>query len=210
MAGDLTQSVVALLGDAGSGRRAAWAPAGVRTTVKHTGWPDRVLNEVERLLPKNRTLVFDHGDLPNAALTRFSVADPTQWIFMPDFGSLGLSVAAALGAATARPDRRAVAIVGDGGLMMSLSELDTLKRTGAPVLVLALNNSCYGAEYPHLKALGASLGSATFDSASFADIARVIGLKAAVIEEGDNFGALAALISDGSGPALLEIRCARP
>lgn len=208
--GDLKQSAAALRDATQAKNDGAWKPSGPVATAHSSVWSDRVLDEIELLLPKARTMIFDHGDLPNAALTRFSVSDPTQWIFMPDFGSLGLSVAAAVGAATARPDRRAVVIVGDGGLMMSLSDLDTLKRSGAPVLVVCLNNGCYGAEYPHLKALGASLTPATFDSASLADIARGIGLKAASVREGDNLGVLSDFVSDNSGPALLEIHCPPP
>jgi thiamine pyrophosphate-dependent acetolactate synthase large subunit-like protein len=207
--GDLFSSIEALRKEIALHPRPAWTPSNVDRSGPLT-WPDRALDEVEHLLPKDRTLVFDHGDLPNAALMRFSVSDPTQWIFMPDFGSLGLSVAAALGAATARPDRRAVAVVGDGGLMMSLSEIDTLKRAGLPVLVLVLNNGCYGAEYPHLKHLGASLAPATFDSASFATIARAIGIKSASIGDGDNLGTLADVVSDTDGPALIELRCSPP
>jgi thiamine pyrophosphate-dependent acetolactate synthase large subunit-like protein len=209
IAGDLPLGVDALRKEISSPARSAWTPSDAASGPL-PNWPDRAIEEVERLLPKERTLVFDHGDLPNAALMRFSVSDPTQWIFTPDFGSLGLSVAAAIGAATARPDRRAVAVVGDGGLMMSLSEIDTLKRTGLPVLVLVLNNGCYGAEYPHLKHLGVSLAPATFDSASFATIAGAIGIRAATIGEGDNLAVLAEFVSNTDGPALLELRCPPP
>jgi thiamine pyrophosphate-dependent acetolactate synthase large subunit-like protein len=209
IAGDLSLSLEALCREIAPPARPAWTPSDAAASAL-PNWPDRAIEEVERLLPKERTLVFDHGDLPNAALMQFNVSDPTQWIFTPDFGSLGLSVAAALGAAVARPDRRAVAVVGDGGLMMSLSEIDTLKRAGLPVLVLVLNNGCYGAEYPHLKHLGVSLAPATFDSASFADIAQAIGIKAASIGEGDNLGVLAEFVSDTGGPALLELRCPPP
>jgi len=210
IAGDLALGISALLKHLPGSNRLAWKPSGAEASAAAVTWPDRVLDELERLLPRERTLTFDHGDLPNAALMRFSVSDPTQWIFTPDFGSLGLSVAAALGAATARPDRRAVAIVGDGGLMMSLSELDTLRRTGLPVLVLVLNNGCYGAEYPHLRELDASVAPATFDGASFAEIARAIGIRAVSIGDGDNLGALVELVLEHREPALIEVRCAPP
>jgi thiamine pyrophosphate-dependent acetolactate synthase large subunit-like protein len=210
ISGDLSPAIAALLDELPAAIRQVWLPPDSRAAADATTWPERVLDDVERLLSKDRTLVFDHGDLPNAALMRFNVSDPTQWIFMPDFGSLGLSVAAALGAAAARPDRRAVAVVGDGGLMMSLSELDTLKRAGLPVLVLVLNNGCYGAEYPHLREIGAPLAPATFDSASFADIARAIGIKAISIGDGDNLGTLAEMVTNDREPALIEVRCAPP
>jgi thiamine pyrophosphate-dependent acetolactate synthase large subunit-like protein len=174
-------------------------------------WPTPVYTLLDQLAPDERTVVFDHGDLANAALPHFRANDPTQSIFMTDFGSLGLAIAAAIGAATARPDRRTVAVVGDGGLMMSLSELDTLKRCGAGVLVVVLNNGVYGAEYPHLMALGASLGPASFSgSQPIHRIAEALGIRSMSLREGDNFAALDAFVLDSKSPALLEIICAPP
>jgi thiamine pyrophosphate-dependent acetolactate synthase large subunit-like protein len=129
---------------------------------------------------------------------------------MPDFGSLGLSLAAAVGASIACPERRTVAILGDGGLMMSLSELDTIKRTGAPDLIVVLNDGVYGAEYPHLAEIGASLGPATFASASPSDIARAVGIPAIRLREGDDLGALDGVVAARGGPTLVEVICPPP
>jgi len=129
---------------------------------------------------------------------------------MPDFGSIGLSIAAATGAAIACPERRTISIVGDGALMMSLSDLDTLKRSGAPVLVVVFNDRVYGAEYPHLMELGASLAPASFEGTSIFEIAQAIGLRSAVIETGGDLSRIDALVADATQPTLVEVRCAPP
>jgi acetolactate synthase-1/2/3 large subunit len=172
-------------------------------------WPGPVFDRLDELLPQERAVVFDHGDRANWAVPRFTAHDPTQSLFMPDFGSLGLSLSAAIGAAAARPDRRTVVIVGDGGLMMSLPELDTLHRAALPVTVIVANDGVYGAEYPHLMALGASLAPATFESSPIAGIARAVGLRSYRIMEGDGLDALAEAIA-GQEPTLVEIVCPPP
>ena len=93
---------------------------------------------------------------------------------------------------------------------MQLPELDTLARTGKPVMVVVFNDGIYGAEYSHLKHLGASLGPATFDSRPFAGIAAAIGLRTATINPGDNLAGLADIIADVSGPSLVEVICPPP
>jgi thiamine pyrophosphate-dependent acetolactate synthase large subunit-like protein len=111
--------------------------------------------------------------------------------------------------AVARPGRRTLAVVGDGGLMMSLPDLDNLRRSALPVTVVVMNDGVYGAEYPHLLALGASLAPATFESASIAEIARAIGLRSYRVPEGGSLDSLGEAIA-GSGPSLLEIMCSPP
>lgn len=210
VSGDLATLVPALLDMVSDSGREPWSSPVPPLPNKPRTWPDQVFSALDRLLPAERTITFDHGDLANSAIPHFTVAHPSQSLFMPDFGSLGLSVAAAIGAAAAVPERRTVAIVGDGGLMMALPDLDMLYRSGLPVLIVVMNDGVYGAEYPHLRRIGASPDPARFDSRPIADIADAIGLSSAVLTERDDLNVLAEAIADQSGPRLIEIRCPPP
>ncbi|HXP30708.1 MAG TPA: thiamine pyrophosphate-binding protein [Stellaceae bacterium] len=59
-------------------------------------------------------------------------------------GGIGQGLPMAIGAALALPGRRTVAVVGDGGLALSLGELATLAETRAPVTLLLMNDGGYG------------------------------------------------------------------
>lgn len=180
-----------------------------QTNTQH--WPIPVYAALDRMAPDERSIVFDHGDHANAAVPHFRANDPSQSIFMTDFGSLGLALAAAIGAATACPERRTIAVIGDGGLMMSLPELDTLARSGANVLIVVINDGVYGAEYPHLFAMGASLEPASFPgSAPLTRVGEALGLRTMAMREGDNFSDLEAFVVGSTSPALLEIVCSPP
>jgi thiamine pyrophosphate-dependent acetolactate synthase large subunit-like protein len=211
LSGHLPSILNALLAEGRQEARTGWEPeAAFDRRTQPVSWPDPVLQRLDQALPEERTVTFDHGNLANRAVPFLRVFDPAQSLFMPDFGSLGLALPAAIGAALARPERRTVAIVGDGGLMMSLPELDTLKRSGASVLVVALNDGVYGAEYPHFAELGASLSPATFASESIAEIARAMGVRGEVMEEGDDLARLDLLAAHDHEPVVLEVRCAPP
>jgi len=60
------------------------------------------------------------------------------------YGTLGYGLPAAFGAKLARPDRPVVALIGDGGIQFTLSELATAVELGLPVPVLIWNNQGYG------------------------------------------------------------------
>ena len=59
---------------------------------------------------------------------------------------MGFSVPAALGTQMARPDLRAVVIVGDGAFQMTGAELSSLIRNKFPTIVIVLDNGGYGTE----------------------------------------------------------------
>ena len=66
---------------------------------------------------------------------------PRRWFnAATGFGTLGYGLPAALGAGLARPDLPVVALVGDGGLMFTLSELATAVDAQTPIMVIVWNN----------------------------------------------------------------------
>lgn len=69
------------------------------------------------------------------------LADPGAGPPHLDFQVVGLGLATALGGAVARPDSLAVAALGDGRALMSLSELETVSRLGPRMLVVVYNDA---------------------------------------------------------------------
>jgi acetolactate synthase-1/2/3 large subunit len=55
------------------------------------------------------------------------------------------------GGGLARPDRRTIALTGDGGLLYHIGELETAMRCNIPVVIVVLNNRCFGSEHHLLK-----------------------------------------------------------
>ncbi|MCM3759900.1 thiamine pyrophosphate-binding protein [Alkalihalobacillus oceani] len=60
------------------------------------------------------------------------------------FGNMAFSIPAAIAAKLEQPERQVVCLVGDGGLGMSLGELETAKRTNANIIVVCMNDRAYG------------------------------------------------------------------
>ncbi|MDP8961160.1 MAG: acetolactate synthase large subunit [Actinomycetota bacterium] len=69
---------------------------------------------------------------------------PRSWINSGGLGTMGFAVPAAIGAKVGRPEKRVVAIDGDGCFQMTLQELATAKQHGIPVVFCVVNNGYLG------------------------------------------------------------------
>lgn len=96
------------------------------------------------LLPRNGILVTDSGRHQMLARHHFQVLAPRGLIAPSDFQSMGFGVPAAVGARMAAPERKVVAIVGDGGFAMSGMELRTAVREGLALTVIVFNDGELG------------------------------------------------------------------
>ncbi len=100
-----------------------------------------IIEEMNRFLEPGRYIVVsDVGDCLYA-----SVDLRTDHFLGPGYyNSMGFGVPAALAAALAVPERRAIAFVGDGGFQMTGMELATVRRLRLNPIVILWNNGCYG------------------------------------------------------------------
>jgi acetolactate synthase I/II/III large subunit len=76
-----------------------------------------------------------------------------------------------------------VLIEGDGGLMMHIQELETLKRHGYRVLVCCLNDGAFGSEIHKLRADGIDDSGAIFGRPPFEKIAEGFGLRGSEVRD---------------------------
>lgn len=167
--------------------------------------PRTVARRVDELLPPERTVVTDGGDNTGYPILYLDVPDPAGLVFTSaGFQSIGLGLAAAVGAATARPDRLTVLIVGDGGLLMAASELETLARLQARVLIVALNDAAYGAEVHHFAPQGDAVDLVRFPEADLAALAAGAGFTSARAQHLDDLDQIRDWVT-GTGPWLLDV-----
>ncbi|MGZ8635595.1 MAG: thiamine pyrophosphate-dependent enzyme, partial [Actinomycetota bacterium] len=70
--------------------------------------------------------------------------EPRTWVNSGGLGTMGFAVPAALGAAAGRPDKRVVAIDGDGCFQMTAQELATSRTENIPFVTAIINNAHLG------------------------------------------------------------------
>jgi thiamine pyrophosphate-dependent acetolactate synthase large subunit-like protein len=136
---------------------------------------------LDDVLPADRVLAIDSGNFMGYPSMFLSVSDQRGFCFTQAFQSIGLGLASAIGAALAAPDRLPVAACGDGGFLMSIAELDTVRRLGLGMLIVVYNDDAYGAEVHHFGPGGHPLDTVRFPDTDLAAIARGHGCAAITV-----------------------------
>jgi acetolactate synthase-1/2/3 large subunit len=101
------------------------------------------MRDLERLAAPDAVFTSDAGNFATWP-ARFINFGPGQRMIGPTNGAMGYGVPAAVGAALAFPGRQAVCFVGDGGMLMTGTEIATAFHHGAAPVVLVFNNGMYG------------------------------------------------------------------
>ncbi len=121
--------------------RRPWAPPRPPRTPWRLPGLD-LLGPLRRVLPRDAIICADITRLAYIMLADFPVYQSRTFLHPAGFVSMGYGLPAALGAKTAHLDRIVIAIVGDGGFLMSGMELATAVQEKLPVIVVLINDNC--------------------------------------------------------------------
>jgi thiamine pyrophosphate-dependent acetolactate synthase large subunit-like protein len=152
--------------------------------------PRTLTMALDRMLPAERTVSVDSGNFMGYPAMYLSVPDEDGFCFTQAFQSVGLGLASAIGAALARPDRLAVAALGDGGALMGISELETVVRLGLPMVIVVYDDEAYGAEVHHFRPAGHPVDTVQFPPADIARIASGFGCAGIQVHDTDDLSAV--------------------
>ena len=151
--------------------------------------PRRCLRELEKAMPADAMVTTDIGNICSVANSYLRFERPGSFFAAMSFGNCGYAFPTAIGAKVARPDRPAVAYVGDGAWGMSFGETLTCVREEIPVTAVVFNNGQWGAEKKNQidfyddRYVGTNLLNP-----SFAEIARAMGADGVRVEHPDQVG----------------------
>jgi thiamine pyrophosphate-dependent acetolactate synthase large subunit-like protein len=151
--------------------------------------PRNVIVELDRIIPKDWDMVSGSGHSAYFQ-THMRDRDPERFHALQEFGAIGNSISIATGVAAARKNGKVVLIEGDGGLMMHIQELETLKRHGLRMLICVLNDGTHGEEVHKLRQDGLDDSGAIFGRPDFGAIARGFGLRGTTIGDLSQFSSL--------------------
>jgi len=127
--------------------------------------------------------------------------------FAPNSGSMGYGVPAAVAMQRLYPDRRVVAVTGDGDFLMNGQEFATAVQYGLPIVVLVCDNSSYGTIRMHQERDYPGRVIATdLKNPDFAAYARAFGGFGATVERTADFGAAFEAAVASGAPSILHIK----
>ncbi|WP_436348465.1 thiamine pyrophosphate-binding protein [Natronorubrum sp. FCH18a] len=163
--------------------------------------------ELAKRVPDDAIITVGSGNNTGFPAAFHEMGAETEMLVNGNFGTMGYSLPAALGAKAAAPDRPVVCYTGDGALIQVIQELETGTRLGLPIIVAVFNDSSYGIiRHRQNLEFDRETGS-RYDSPEFVEIAEGFGAQGAVIRSADDLDVVDDyLSSDPDVPLVLDAR----
>jgi acetolactate synthase-1/2/3 large subunit len=166
--------------------------------------PGRVLATLERVLPEDALLTTDAGNFGNWPARYFHYGRRHGFLG-PTSGAMGYGLPAAIAASLCQPKRTVVALCGDGGLAMTMSELETAVRHGATPVVIIFDNMRYGTIAMHQGNEGRDLVATELGPIDFAAVARACGAQGGRVTRDAEFEPALVDALGAGRPALIHL-----
>lgn len=106
--------------------------------------PQRVVADVRTALDRHDIVLADTGAGKMWMARLYPTYEPNTCLVSNGLSTMGFALPGAIAAKLARPDRRVLAMMGDGSFLMNSQELETAVREGVPLVVLVLVDQEYG------------------------------------------------------------------
>jgi acetolactate synthase-1/2/3 large subunit len=106
--------------------------------------PQHLMRELRTALRPDDLVVCDVGAHKLWMARMFPCEVPNSCIISNGFAAMGIAVPGAIAAKLSFPERRVVAVTGDGGFLMNSQELETAVRLALPLVVLVWRDNGYG------------------------------------------------------------------
>ncbi len=150
--------------------------------------PGRVVTAMGRILPPDAIVTTDAGHFGGWAARGLWLRRPGTFLG-PTAGAMGYGLPAAIAASIASPGRPVVALVGDGGLGMTVAELETAVREGARPVVLVFDNARYGTIRDHQARRGMAAVGTELGPVDWAAVAAGFGAEGVRVDADESFEA---------------------
>jgi len=182
---------------------AALAEIQIRTVQPQMAYLD-VLRQV---LPRDGFVTDELSQVGFASWYGFPVYEPRTYVTSGYMGTLGSGFPTALGIKAAHPNKKVVAITGDGGFMFAAPELATAAQYGLDVVTLVFNNNAFGnVRRDQLEQFDGRTIVADLLNPDFVRFTESFGLRGACVSTPEGFRRELERALNEGGPQVIEIR----
>ena len=165
----------------------------------------QIIEDMRAALPDDAIVVSGVTNIGYWSNVFFEVREPQTYITSGYFGTLGYAFPTALGAQVGRPDRKVIALCGDGGFMYSPQELSSAMRHGIKAVAVVFNNNAFGAsEWDQTHRYGGNFIGTDLHNPDFVQLAQSFG-AVGMSTDPEGFGEMLEVALNADAPVLLEV-----
>jgi acetolactate synthase-1/2/3 large subunit len=147
--------------------------------------PQKIIYDLRQVLDAEDIVISDVGAHKMWIARHYHCELPNTCIISNGFAAMGIAIPGAIAAKLVHPNRKVVAVTGDGGFLMNCQELETAHRIGTPFVTLIFNDGGYGLiEWKQLNQFKEA-SFVKFDNPDFVQLAQSFGLKGYRVESAE-------------------------
>jgi acetolactate synthase I/II/III large subunit len=149
--------------------------------------PQKLIYDLRQVMGPEDIVISDVGAHKMWMARHYHCDRPNTCLISNGFAAMGIAIPGAVAAKLVAPNRKVVAVTGDGGFMMNCQELETALRVGTPFVTIIFNDGGYGLiEWKQLNHYGES-NFVHFTNPDFVKLAESMGLKGYRVESSTDF-----------------------
>ncbi len=139
--------------------------------------PQKLIYDLRQVMGPEDIVISDVGAHKMWMARHYHCSCPNTCLISNGFAAMGIAIPGAVAAKLVSPNRKVVAVTGDGGFMMNCQELETALRIGTPFVTIIFNDGGYGLiEWKQINQYGRS-SFVHFSNPDFVKLAESMGLK---------------------------------
>jgi len=149
--------------------------------------PQKLIYDLRQVMGPEDIVISDVGAHKMWIARHYHCDRPNTCIISNGFAAMGIALPGAIAAKLVAPNRKVVAVTGDGGFMMNCQELETALRINTPFVTIIFNDGGYGLiEWKQFNHFGES-SFIKFGNPDFVKFAESMGLKGYRINASTDF-----------------------
>ena len=148
--------------------------------------PQEVVCHVREVMADDDIVTLDNGIYKLWFSRLYKTFKPNTFLLDNALATMGAGLPAAIAAKLLHPERKVLAVVGDGGFMMNAQELETALRLNVPVVVLVLNDNAFGFIKWKQENMGFRHFALDYTNPDFARFAESHGAAGITVRKGDD------------------------
>lgn len=167
--------------------------------------PQRILRDLRAHMGRDDILVSDVGSHKLWIARTYPAYEPNTVLISNGFAAMGFALPAAVAAKLVHPERKVVAVSGDGGFLMNCQELETARRLGLAIVNVIFRDGSYNLiQWKQETHLGRESG-VRFGNPDFVELARAFGAKGYRVDSARQLSPALADALAQTGPSIVDV-----
>lgn len=167
--------------------------------------PEYVMAEIDKMADNDAIFTVDTGMTCVWGARYLHATGKRHMLGSFNHGSMANALPQSIGAALACPERQVIALCGDGGLSMTLGDLQTIVQYHLPIKVVVFNNRSLGMVKLEMEVDGLPDWQTDMLNPDFAQVAEAMGMKGVTVHNPEHVSSALMQAFEHNGPVVVNI-----